>query len=517
MNLSFRDEVFKAGFRPCADVEEFEARLRGKLGLKSKYESARLSIGRSLAEPNPPPPIGIEERGKAIPGELLFGSEMDLWISTIVLDGNLGVHATIDDLRALAEAHWARGGRLLREDLSAVNDDETRLIAHLAELLPSSLGEAGGKSGPQTYFAPASVRLKVGSVSKTYPDGASVDFVLNGPGTAPHIALMGRNASGKTTTGVQIAQQIVEQTGIPFLFIDPKGEFVTDRKLTGIFSELSATPVEVGQQPIPLDFLPDPSVGSVSITNSAMQFRDSVALCCRSVGDIQQRMLWNAVEEIIRHSPTRDLLSIRARYELELQQNNRQLDSVASRLDELTKLRVFAPTIPAREFFSQSWVLSLKTIASEELKRLVILLILDALKWAILSQPETSVESGFRTLRHLLIIDEARRILAQKRYESLVDLIRQGRSKGEVVMFLSQDPSDFEGKADDFMTQLGTVVAFACSQSETGLRALRAPFGRRLQPQEFVDTYLPAGVAFVKLPGREPGRIRCWEPVSGTV
>lgn len=515
MNLTFRDEVFKAGFRPCVDVEEFEARLRGKLGLKSKYESARLAIGRSLAEPESPPPVGNDDRGKAIPGELLFGNELDLWISSVVVDGNLGTHATVDDLRALVEAHWARGGRLLRDELSSVNDDETRLVARLAEILPASRGGASGDPTGSPLAAGA-IRLKVGSVSETYPNGVRVEFVLNGPGTAPHIALMGRNASGKTTTGVQIAEQIVDQAGIPFLFIDPKGEFVSDRKLMGALSGLSATAVEVGQQSIPLDFLPAPSVGSASITNAAMQFRDSVALCCRSIGDIQQRSLWTAVEDVIRHSPSRDLLSIRARYELELQQSGKQTDSVISRLDELTAFGVFSPSMPAREFFSQSWVLSLKTLASEELKRLVILLILDALKWAILSQPETPVAAGFRTLRHLLIIDEARRILAQKRYESLVDLVRQGRSKGEVVMLLSQDPSDFEGKADDFMTQLGTVIAFACSQSETGLRALRAPFGRRLQPQEFVDTYLPTGVAFVKLPGREAERIRCWEPVSGT-
>jgi len=165
------------------------------------------------------------------------------------------------------------------------------------------------------------------------------------------------------------------------------------------------------------------------------------------------------------------------------------------------------------DFLCRSWVISLKALASEELKRLVILLILDALKGFVLSQADTPVVDGFRTLRHVLVIDEARRILAQSRYQSLVDLVRQGRSKGEVIILLSQDPSDFDGKADDFMTQLGTVIAFACSQSQRGLKALQGPFGRKLQSQEFADTYLPPGVALVKLPGRLPERIRCWASV----
>ena len=78
-------------------------------------------------------------------------------------------------------------------------------------------------------------------------------------------------------------------------------------------------------------------------------------------------------------------------------------------------------------------------------------------------------------------------------------------------MLLSQDPSDFDGQADDFTSQLGTVVAFACAQSSQGLRALQGVYGRKVQPQEFADTYLPKGVAFTKLPGRTAERIKCWE------
>lgn len=111
----------------------------------------------------------------------------------------------------------------------------------------------------------------------------------------------------------------------------------------------------------------------------------------------------------------------------------------------------------------------------------------------------------------ILRVDEARRILAQKKYESLVDLIRQGRSKGLVAMLLSQDPSDFDGQADDFTTQLGTVIAFRCAQSQQGLRALGGVYGRKLQPAEFSEASLPTGVAFAKIPKREAEKIQCWQ------
>jgi hypothetical protein len=516
MNFTFREEVIKASFRPAAEVEDFEVHLRGKLGLKNKYESARLSIGRSLAQPTTPVPVATsEERGKPIPGELLFGNEVDLWIAAVIMDGELNLKASLEDFRILLEAHWARGGRLLKEELEAVGDDETRLLSRLAELLPDE-GQGKSLTVEGALGRPGEICLRVGSISKSHPEGQEVTYVLNGPGTAPHIALMGKVGSGKTTTGVQIARQIVEQGDIPFLFIDPKGEFVDGGHLVGALSDFAdlLTPIEVGQQGIPLDFLPEAGVGATSITQAAMQFRDSIVLCCKSVGNIQQDSLRSAVEDVIRHSNNRGLTAILSQYEFALAENNKPADSVVSRLRELTALRVFVPTMPAAEFFSRSWVLSLKGLSSEELKRLAILLVLDALKGYILSLSDSPVEAGFRTLRHLLIIDEARRILAQERYQSLVDLVRQGRSKGEVVMLLSQDPSDFEGKADDFMTQLGTVISFACAQSERGLKALQGPFGRKLQSREFSDTHLPTGVAFVKLPNRQAERIQCWAPLN---
>ncbi len=56
------------------------------------------------------------------------------------------------------------------------------------------------------------------------------------------------------------------------------------------------------------------------------------------------------------------------------------------------------------------------------------------------------------------------------------------------------------------------MVAFACTQNQRGLGAMRTVFKRIVQVQEFSDTQLTPGLAFVKLPGREAERIRCWQP-----
>jgi hypothetical protein len=206
--------------------------------------------------------------------------------------------------------------------------------------------------------------------------------------------------------------------------------------------------------------------------------------------------------------------TVRDRYEAALLANGKSgTDSIISRLNEMTgaNMPCFEPELQPAQFFNRSWIVSLHLLP-EELKRLVTLVILDAVSSFLLEQADSPVTGGYRVLRHLLVVDEARKTLRERRSESLVDLIRQGRSKGSVVMLLSQDPSDFEGETDDFTSQLGTVVAFACNQSKRGLGSLEGVFGRKLQAAEFSDTQLEAGVAFVKLPGVTAQRIRCWQP-----
>ena len=140
------------------------------------------------------------------------------------------------------------------------------------------------------------------------------------------------------------------------------------------------------------------------------------------------------------------------------------------------------------------------------------LLPFEAIASHVVDQADVPLDSGHQQLRHVLAVDEARKILAEKRYESLADLVRKGASKGQVLVLLSQDPSDFVGQADDFTKQLGTVVAFACAQSTRGLKGLGRAYGRKSQPQEFGDTTLPPGVAFAKLPNRAAERVRAWRP-----
>jgi len=516
MNAELREQVWKTSFKNTEDCAAFEDSLRKAFGLTHYYDSARLLIGRSLVEISQPAPLlsATKFNKRMLAGEHLFGSDLDLWLSAFILDGKLRSSTTIDDFRALVEAHWCRGYQLVREELERCGGNELKLVQRLAELLPDGQGAEVvnaplGKTGE--------IRLPVGTISRTHPADKPIDFVVNGPGAAPHIAFMGATGKGKTRTGIRMALELVKQAKIPFLVIDPKGEFVADGKPDKEIAELGGgvRVIQVGSDAIPLDFLPASNAAPVRISTAAMRLRDTILLCCKSPGDRQSDLLRRTIEQVVTDGGERGLNAILAAYQQGLRRDGKDDDSVVSRLNELTSsMRAFEPVLSPGQFFSQSWVISIKGLP-EELRRLVTLLLLDATSRYLLEQQDTPVVSGHRILRHLLVVDEARKVLQERRSQALVDLVREGRSRGSVVMLLSQDPSDFDGEADDFTGQLGTIVAFECAQTQRGLRSLRGAFGRNaLSPEEFSGSYLPEGVAFVKLPGKQAERIRCWSSTS---
>ena len=88
------------------------------------------------------------------------------------------------------------------------------------------------------------------------------------------------------------------------------------------------------------------------------------------------------------------------------------------------------------------------------------------------------------------MIDEAHQILGTK-LPSLSRLIRMSRSKGGVVMLVSQSPDDFSGEDDEFLDNMGLVAAFA-TNAKPGAAARVLGKGANL-------TNLQTGQCFVRL------------------
>ncbi|HSO84244.1 type IV secretory system conjugative DNA transfer family protein, partial [Thiocapsa sp.] len=101
------------------------------------------------------------------------------------------------------------------------------------------------------------------------------------------------------------------------------------------------------------------------------------------------------------------------------------------------------------------------------LKELVGYLVIERLYKEMTTLPDSPVTEGRRTIRSILVIDEAHNYLGQKNI-FLQRIIREGRSKGVVVFFASQSPNDYQQKFFNFQELLEFAYIFQCDGVAAG-------------------------------------------------
>jgi hypothetical protein len=505
-------------YRPTKSAEDFLNEIRSTLMPGDKASVARLAIGRSLGSPAGPDELIISEDtefGAAIEGTHLFGDDTDIW-ATLVASSAQNPVATPVEFRRLIEAHWHRGATLLQRDYDDVRQSDIDFVVRLSGITPNAIGTGISDPSGRPHYS-GNVLVRFGEKGTDVDTGEPVEWSLNGPGISPHIAVLGKTRSGKSRTGLNVAKQIIATANIPVLVIDPKGEFVKDGQLieksewggntlSAFFPGIS--PIEVPRTPIPLDFLAlRPNASQHERATIAIAFRDSFEKCIRAKGDVALDRLRQVVLELLNRK--RGQISLRDIYGAYLEASEEAgttAGSIGAKLAEIDSLRLFSAEQTPDQFFSKRWVISLGS-ASQEAKRLAMFLTLDALSSYLLTLEDASIEGDFRTVRHLLVIDEAKEILAYK-HEALSTLIRRSASKGGITMLLSQGAEDFDQEEDDFLEQMGAVGVFALSSSS--VRKLVGTFGGQIKPQSFSDQRLPKGVALVKLPAKKTRLVQAW-------
>lgn len=119
-------------FRSTADTDELSQRVKDRLGFGSYNIPARLAMARSLAIPGQPSKAEGEV-GRVIKGDVLFGTGADLasWVSLLI--EHTGTALTLKDLQSTVQRHWARGMKILSEELDASDGDNSEFWRRLAE------------------------------------------------------------------------------------------------------------------------------------------------------------------------------------------------------------------------------------------------------------------------------------------------------------------------------------------------------------------------------------------------
>lgn len=502
-------EVTNASYKTTRAADEQCADLLLKLGYKVRYLAARLAIARSLALTTPVDLSAIDEEedySGSIRGQQLFGDGSDpaAWLSLITQRAGRTV-ATRRDLQALVSAHWKRGAELLVTDWAEAQNDLSAFVARLADLAsfreggPTRVGDVSGGGA----VVEAEVILPLGEVAEDVQSGEQVNFALNAPGGSPHMAIMGGAGSGKTRTAVHMLKRLRQQGSVPLLAFDFKGDL--SEALASVFDADVVSPPRI---PVPLNCLHVGQSDETGLREAAGRIRESIARVKNSkIGGIQSEALREAVLSVLKSAARGQevgLADVSRALANEYSQRGRKPDELSATLNELTQFSLFEPSLSPGEFFGKSWIIRLPQDSTPEVRRLIINLTLDALDRWLNSLPDSPVVDGRRSLRHLCMLDEAHVILSSK-LPALGTLVRMSRSKGGVIMLVSQSPDDFDGDTDGFLDNMGLTMAFS-TQARPG--PTKAIFGSGVS---LVD--LPVGQAVCRI--RTDARVRrvqAWQP-----
>jgi hypothetical protein len=313
---------------------------------------------------------------------------------------------------------------------------------------------------------------------------------------------MGTLGTGKTRTGMDMLRAIRQQSGARVILFDmEKGDLASDKVLA---RDLDAKVVRAGREPVPLDVLHAGERDERSINDASIRFRESFGRVMPSrPGGAQQNALREGARRALLATAPTHIVEVRDRVREVYAESRRKDDVVVSTFNDLTLTNYFEPKLTPVEFAQQSWIIDLHEV-TETAQRLIAFLVLDALDTYCKSLPDSELDKdGHRAMRLIVAVDEARKVLGYE-HQSLISLVRTGRSKGIALFLISQSPDDYAGEDENFLENLGLTVCFRTNARSSALNAVLG---------SSVDLAgLPNGVCVTRLRDR-PGvtRVKAWE------
>jgi DNA sulfur modification protein DndE len=476
---------------------------------------ARAALGYSLSLEAVPELIHYDSEGTEFQEPVFYGE--DTAVLRALLRQRLGRAIKDDEIGSLIKVHVERGIRHFSKEFERLNRRGDELLLYLLELCSAPTRveqESSKKEQPKDFDVDSyKVDIALGSDVKT---GKALTHRLNGPGSAPHVAIMGRNGTGKTRTGLSILSSIAASTPypIPFLIFDyAKGDIAENQ---GFVRQTNASVITLPGTRIPLVPLSLPYHDEHAVLLAALRFRDTV----RSVvhlGPIQSERCLKIIKDAYSihvamnyEGGTPDLEDLTRKAEDMYSEEGWSDDSLIACFREFTNFPLFKRAADGvnHDFFNRSHIIDIHRLP-EVLRKLSAFLVLDRLYSEIMILPDAPLDKdNNRQLRLIIVIDEAHHFLPCKQ-PTLENIVREVRSKGVAVMLLSQSPDDFDQGKYNFAHEMGLAVAFSCVLEKP--KMLEAVLGGAINPRRL--SQLSPGVALTRVSSvDEPVEVQAWKP-----
>jgi type IV secretory pathway VirB4 component len=308
-------------------------------------------------------------------------------------------------------------------------------------------------------------------IGRTVLQKADMVLELNNTATHAnsHMAIMGKPGVGKTQFLLKILADIRAQSDFQtnFIYFDYKGDVQDNARFLEAAKVIPYRLLQ-GSQHLPINPFILPSYDEQAVNVSCREKAESFASINAKFGVVQKGALTEALRAAYAkragsatpYPDFHDVLEIAtAMYEAD----NKKDDSVIEVLRDLATFDLFwrhgSESPPLDRLSTRTFLIDVH--AMPVLKELVAYLVIERLYKEMATMPDSPVTDGRRTIRTILVLDEAHNYLGQKNI-FLQRIVREGRSKGVVVFFASQSPNDFQQPFFNFQELLEFAFIFQC-------------------------------------------------------
>jgi hypothetical protein len=284
-----------------------------------------------------------------------------------------------------------------------------------------------------------------------------------------HLAIMGKPGVGKTQFLLKILADIRIQSNFQtnFIYFDYKGDVVDNERFLEV-AKVQPFRLLQGGQNMPINPFILPAYDQQTINVSAREKAESFASINSKLGVVQKGALTEAIRAAYAkragsNAPYPDFPDILEIALASYEEDGKKDDSLIEVLRDLSDFELFwahGSEVPPIDRLSNRTML-IDVHSMPVLKELVAYLVIERLYKEMANMPDSPVSDGRRTIRTILVIDEAHNYLSQKNI-FLQRIIREGRSKGVVVFFASQSPNDYQQDFFNFQELLEFAYIFQC-------------------------------------------------------
>lgn len=284
-----------------------------------------------------------------------------------------------------------------------------------------------------------------------------------------HLAIMGKPGVGKTQFLLKLLSDIRMQSDFQtnFIYFDYKGDVQDNARFLEVAKVVPYRLLQGGQN-LPINPFILPRYDEQAVNVSCREKAESFASINSKLGVVQKGALTEALRAAYAkradtaqpYPDFHDVLEIAVSI---YEDDNKKDDSLIEVLRDLATFDLFwrhgSETPPLDRLSNRTMLIDVH--AMPVLKELVAYLVIERLYKEMSTMPDSPVTDGRRTLRTILVIDEAHNYLSQKNI-FLQRIIREGRSKGVVVFFASQSPNDYQQDFFNFQELLEFAFIFQC-------------------------------------------------------